>query len=280
MAECPEPLGHHARTLSTLEADNLLADTDTLSEFKQSLLELEAKKHWDKFYLRNETRFFKDRHWTKREFEELVSGTEHFDRRPVLLEIGCGVGNFIFPLIESRTRYFILACDFSPRAVEFVQQNPKFDVDRGKAFVCDLTTDELLTKVHKNSVDVVTMIFMLSAIHPEKMSKVIKNVYDVLRPGGVVLFRDYGLYDQAQLRFKKGHKLQDNFYVRQDGTRAYYFSEERTRQLFEGAGFDTDLNAYVTRTTVNKKEGLSVPRIFVQSKFIKPNTEKSAMTSS
>ncbi len=40
-----------------------------------------------------------------------------------------------------------------------------------------------------------------------------------------MLFRDYGLYDHAMLRFSKGHKISDNFYVRQDGTRAYYFSE-------------------------------------------------------
>lgn len=47
----------------------------------------------------------------------------------------------------------------------------------------------------------------------------------VLKPGGLLLIRDYGLYDQAMLRFGPGHKLGDNFYVRQDGTRAYYFSE-------------------------------------------------------
>ncbi len=46
----------------------------------------------------------------------------------------------------------------------------------------------------------------------------------VLRPDGLLLFRDYGLYDHAMLRFSAGHKLSDNFYVRQDGTRAYYFS--------------------------------------------------------
>ena len=40
-----------------------------------------------------------------------------------------------------------------------------------------------------------------------------------------MLIRDYGLYDHAMLRFAPGHKLTDNFYVRQDGTRAYYFSQ-------------------------------------------------------
>jgi methyltransferase-like protein 6 len=39
------------------------------------------------------------------------------------------------------------------------------------------------------------------------------------------------------VRFKKGHKISDNFYVRHDGTRAYYFSEEKLQELAEAAGF-------------------------------------------
>lgn len=49
--------------------------------------------------------------------------------------------------------------------------------------------------------------------------RVVENLYDVLDKNGVVLFRDYGRYDMAQLRFKAGHKIGENFYMRQDGTR-------------------------------------------------------------
>ena len=42
-------------------------------------------------------------------------------QRLVLLEAGCGVGNCIFPLLEEDRNIFIYACDFSPRAVDFVK---------------------------------------------------------------------------------------------------------------------------------------------------------------
>lgn len=38
-----------------------------------------------------------------------------------LFEVGCGVGNFMFPLLGKLPNIFIYACDFSKRAVEFVQ---------------------------------------------------------------------------------------------------------------------------------------------------------------
>jgi hypothetical protein len=41
-------------------------------------------------------------------------------------------------------------------------------------------------------------------------------------------------YDEAQLRFKKGSKLDDNFYVRQDGTCAYYFDTSELKLMCEG----------------------------------------------
>ena len=40
--------------------------------------------------------------------------------------------------------------------------------------------------------------------------------------------------------------------------------------LFHQAGFQALENDYAYRRTVNKKEGINVPRIFVQAKFVKP----------
>jgi len=53
--------------------------------------------------------------------------------------------------------------------------------------------------------------------------------FQVLKPDGLLLIRDYGRHDLAQLRMKKERLLDPdvpNLYIRGDGTRAYFFSQE------------------------------------------------------
>uniref|UniRef100_A0A1B6DAS6 Methyltransferase domain-containing protein n=1 Tax=Clastoptera arizonana TaxID=38151 RepID=A0A1B6DAS6_9HEMI len=104
-------------------------------DFKANKLEEDAKKYWDLFYKRNENRFFKDRHWTTREFQELLEEDVLSHNLKTLLEIGCGVGNFIFPLFEENFNMFIYACDISPRAVELVKSHPKYSEQALKQFI-------------------------------------------------------------------------------------------------------------------------------------------------
>jgi methyltransferase-like protein 6 len=81
------------------------------------------------------------------------------------------------------------------------------------------------------------------------------------------------------VRFDPGHKLGEKFYVRQDGTRSFFFTLEEIETLFcaefeanAGPLFTKVENDYVFRETVNIKEKLRVPRVFVQSKFSRTNS--------
>lgn len=151
-----------------------------------------------------------------------------------------------------------------------VKNNPLYDETKMLVFQADITSDDVTSTIAQNSLDLVTLIFVLSAIHPEKFVTTLQSIRRLLKPGGLLLFRDYGLHDMAQLRFKPGCKISENFYVRQDGTRSYYFSTKFTEEIFHNAGFKTVECNYVHRRTVNVKEAIDVPRIFVQGKFMNP----------
>lgn len=207
-----EPVKLNEQDQATLDKQN----SRIVSSFKALEIEKNSKKHWDIFYKNNGNRFFKDRHWTTREFSELLGNSV---QQKHILEIGCGVGNLIYPLLSDGLNAIFYACDFSPRAIECLKSNPLYNSSLINAFTCDIVTDELIKKIPENSLDMVTAIFVLSAIHPDNHHTVISNINKLLKDGGLLLFRDYGIYDMAQLRFKPGHKIADNLYVRQDGTR-------------------------------------------------------------
>lgn len=207
-----------SKALTAEEEEKLkLQNSRLISAYQANKVNIESKKHWDLFYKRNDTRFFKDRHWTLREFKEIL-GTD-INQRNILLEVGCGVGNFIYPLIEEKLNMFIYACDLSSKAIELLKTNPIYSEAQVKAFQTDITTTNIFDEIPKETLDIVTLIFVLSAVDPSNHLKIARTLFALLKPKGYILLRDYGLYDMTQLRFKPGHKISDNFYMRQDGTR-------------------------------------------------------------
>ena len=99
-----------------------------------------------------------------------------------LLEIGCGVGNFIFPLLKLNKSLFVYACDFSNDAIQLLKGNQEYDDSRLHGFVCDLTKPNSIKDSLPEGlkVDFVTLIFVMSAIHPKNFKIAVENISKVI----------------------------------------------------------------------------------------------------
>uniref|UniRef100_A0A6Q2YAG4 tRNA N(3)-cytidine methyltransferase n=1 Tax=Esox lucius TaxID=8010 RepID=A0A6Q2YAG4_ESOLU len=192
-----------------------------------------------------------------------------------ILEVGCGVGNTVFPILKTNNDpgLIVYCCDFSSTAVELVKSNSDYDPGRCFAFVHDLSDEAAVYPVPDASLDVIVLIFVLSALHPDRMQASVCRLARLLKPGGVLLLRDYGRYDMAQLRFKKGRCLSDNFYVRGDGTRVYFFTQEELHGYFSEAGLEKVQNMVDRRLQVNRGKQLTMYRVWIQCKYRKPHTQ-------
>lgn len=140
-------------------------------------------------------------------------------------------------------------------------------------FVHDITAAPLPQNVVPDaSIDFSTLIFVLSAMSPERMPRVVEHLARVVKPGGIVFVRDYAANDLAQQRLMRARdssmqRIGERFFVRGDGTRAYYFTTDELRNLFISTWFECIECKYVDKRVVNVKEDKHMDRLFVQAKF-------------
>lgn len=229
--------------------------------------EKEAAKSWNRFYQRHQTNFFKDRHYLPKDFPNDFNE----DIPKTLVEIGCGVGNCILPLLEQFPKWTIWGFDLSQVGVHLMMQDDRFTGagDRAGAGVWDISnTDE--PNPSSGVSDITTLLFCLSAISPSKMTTACNNVMKTLKPGGILIFRDYGRYDEAQLKLgsSRAKLLAENFYVKSDGTRCYYFDLDDVKRLF--TGLEILELSYLRRVYENRLEQGQRRRVWVQGRFRKP----------
>jgi SAM-dependent methyltransferase len=104
---------------------------------------------------------------------------EFNDIQVKVLEMGCGVGNSLFPLITNNSDKFFYAFDVSPTAINILKKNPQYDENRCKAFLCDIVKEELPEEIRVEKLDLVLSIFCLSAIPPEHMPSVLQKIFIV-----------------------------------------------------------------------------------------------------
>ena len=108
-------------------------------------------------------------------------------------------------------------------------------------------------------------------------AQVLRSIAQTLKKDlGRVLVRDYAMGDLAESRLaasSRQQKLQDNFYVRGDGTRAYYFSTEGLLKLFSEAGYSCEKMQVHERTIENRRKGLLMDRRWIQAVFLFTGTK-------
>ncbi|MBA0561377.1 hypothetical protein Golob_018213 [Gossypium lobatum] len=94
------------------------------------------------------------------------------------------------------------------------------------------------------------------------MPTALRECFSVLKPGGMLLFRDYGLYDMTMLRFEPNQRVGFREYMRSDGTRSYFFCLDTVKNLFNCAGFIQLEIEYCCVKSVNRRNGKSMQRVW------------------
>eukprot|EP00761_Pharyngomonas_kirbyi_P010599 gb/GECH01010619.1/.p1 GENE.gb/GECH01010619.1/~~gb/GECH01010619.1/.p1 ORF type:complete len:319 (+),score=95.69 gb/GECH01010619.1/:1-957(+) len=262
--------------------------TTTRSQEEKEQVEEEIKYNWEKHFNQHKSQFYPVKNYIFECFPELKSQPK--EEKKVVAELGCGHGSTLFPMVRKNPHWHFIGVDFSETAISLLLQHEISQEHNVQGIVCDLSQSSEIPNLPPESVDIVLMVFMLSAVPPDhRMEQVIRNAARVLKPGGQLLFRDFGLYDMSQMRIKNGRQLssqQPYYYVRGDGTTAYFFSKERTRELFcgdhvidngksESASKSISLAEeeieYHRNRLVNRKTGLEMYRVFIHGKFRRNN---------
>ncbi|KHN95395.1 uncharacterized protein MAM_06672 [Metarhizium album ARSEF 1941] len=255
-----------------------------VSEFDKSRFNGNPAKWWNLFYKNNASNFFKNRKWLQQEFPVLAEITKMDAGPKILLEIGAGAGNTAFPVLANNQnpRLKVHACDFSRTAVEVMRNHEAYDTNIIQADVWDAAGQSLPPDIVEGTVDVAVMVFIFSALSPKEWAQAVRNVHRALKPGGLVCFRDYGRGDLAQVRFRKGRYLEENFYIRGDGTRVYFFDQQELAKIWSGdeaftddpensrmPRFEIENLGVDKRLIVNRARKLKMYRCWLQGQFRK-----------
>ncbi|KAH0522143.1 hypothetical protein TsFJ059_006042 [Trichoderma semiorbis] len=254
-----------------------------VSDFDKTRFNSNPAMWWNKFYKNNTANFFKDRKWLQQEFPILAEVTKEDAGPQLILEIGAGAGNTAFPVLANNKNPLlkIHACDFSKQAVEVMRKSESYDPKHIQADVWDVAGETLPPDLEEGTVDLAIMIFVFSALSPREWAQAVRNVYRVLKPGGLVCFRDYGRGDLAQVRFRKGRYLEENFYIRGDGTRVYFFDQDELAGIWSGPDaeenseepsvprFTIEKLGVDRRLLVNRAEKIKMYRCWLQGRFRK-----------
>ena len=232
---------------------------------------------WEIFHSRHDQgKFFKLKRYLVAEFPDVLAmDTEE----TVLLDVGCGNGAALVPFLRVTDHLRAVAFDCSASAIKilrsFVEDTP--NEERVQTHVCDLMSNPI--PLSDASVDVALLIFILSAVPVDRMPDVLSEVHRVLRPGSLLCFRDYGVYDLTHLRSTNEQWLGGKTFLRGDEkTMVTFFDLDMLRTLFVQCGFVVEELKYALVEVTNRKQARKWRRCFVHAKVRTIDTKVGAAT--
>jgi hypothetical protein len=228
--------------------------------------------------------------------EAITTATESMTEL-TLFEIGCGHGCTMFPLIRllqektrpavnadlssvafANFRWHYWATDCSREALHLISSHHEYSEVGSNVslavYNCE-NTDVIVPVLGRQAVDaesqavkisnfegltganVSLCIFTLSAVSPDLHIQCLKNIYAVMSPGSVLLFRDYAVHDMTMYRHTI--RLGSHLFERPEGTLAYYFDKKYLSGIACKSGFEVEEVEYAC-VTIRNRQKLSAPK--------------------
>ncbi|NUN11543.1 class I SAM-dependent methyltransferase [Candidatus Micrarchaeota archaeon] len=158
----------------------------------------------------------------------LWRGSSGFDpklpKKTKILELGVGNGKNLTALVHAG--YSVYAIDSSQTAVKMCRELLK----KFKKKAVLKTEDCCSLSFENNFFDAVVAFHTIGHLTAAERIQSVKEIFRVLKPGGIVFFKDFGLRD---MRYGKGTLVEKDSFKRGNGIWYHYFTEKELRELFK-----------------------------------------------
>jgi len=172
---------------------------------------IDQKKHWDKKWKRvNEE--LPIHNFTKRSYKLAKE-----KNAKTLLDIGCGNGRDSIYFADKGLN--VTAVDFSKEAIEQIKKK--------RNNINALVTDIAKYKTTKKF-DIIFANLAIQFFDDKTTTKVFNNLYTILKPKGLFIIRCKSTTDAY---YKKGEKIEDNFYIYNNQKRRFFTKEYMEEKL-------------------------------------------------
>lgn len=184
-------------------------------------------------------------------------------KKPIkFLDLGCGVGNLSYALLEKNDRILARCLDFSAEAVRLARLRDRYDPARLTFSQADITKELDLGELY----DQATLIYVLDAIPDQNIAKIFTNIAAVMASHGVCFVLDHAKGDQ---KAEKHIESEEGMIRGKEGTISHFYEIEWLENEAKKGGFKLVDSGYIENNVKNRKTGEELKRKYCWLKLRK-----------